>query len=643
MQHLGRKKFRLLPLLFLLLTGIPGAKAQLIVDTSMTPQQLVQNVLLGPGVQAFNITYTGYPRAIGKFTALNTGLGIDSGIVLTSGSVLANDSVFFNAGPAGPNSSGSDGVANMAPGDPDLDNISSSTTYDAAVLQFDFIAMSDSVKFRYVFGSEEYSDFVNSFNDVFAYFLNGVSVTLAPTNIALIPNTSMAVTINNVNNGNYPTGQWTAGPCTNCSYFVDNPTGLGPLNLQYDGLTTVLTAKYQVQCGETYHIKIAIADAIDHVYDSGVFLEAGSFTVGQVTVATQNTYGGTNDSTLFEGCGQSCLIFRRTGAISMADTVALTIGGSAVNGVDFYPALPNQIIFQPGQDSIVICIQANSDNAAESLENLVVTPVASGPCISTNTNTTVVYISDVSPIDVDLGNDTSLCSANPIVLNAAVSNGVQPYSYLWSTGATTSSITVQPTVTTSYLLTVSDPCGTPVGVDTVTVYLPNAAALSVNATPDLSICTGDPAILSVNVSGGSQPYSYTWQTLSGDSLPQITGNTVMFTPSGNGVYAVLVQEGCGDTRMDTIHITVQDCSVLPPNVFTPNGDGTNDALVFTGLENFPGSALIVYNRWGGKVYESSDYHNDWSDSGLSDGTYFYVLNLSDGNHLTGFVTVLKNK
>ena len=75
----------------------------------------------------------------------------------------------------------------------------------------------------------------------------------------------------------------------------------------------------------------------------------------------------------------------------------------------------------------------------------------------------------------------------------------------------------------------------------------------------------------------------------------------------------------------------------------PGGDGINDVLVFDGLEDFPGSSVYIYNRWGAKIYESADYRNDWNGSSVSDGTYYYILNISDGRSLTGFVTILNQK
>jgi gliding motility-associated-like protein len=150
--------------------------------------------------------------------------------------------------------------------------------------------------------------------------------------------------------------------------------------------------------------------------------------------------------------------------------------------------------------------------------------------------------------------------------------------------------------------------------------------------------------MSISATGGSLPYSYSWVTLAGpDQVPTPTASSNLFIPSGSGTFVVTVREGCGDTEEDTIHISVDNCDVIPPNVFTPNGDGTNDQLVFNGLLDFPGSPLTVYNRWGGKVYESSDYRNDWDGSGLSEGTYYYILNISNGETLTGFVMLLMNK
>ncbi len=603
--------------------------AQIATTTTLTPQQLVTNVLLGPGVIASNIVYTGAPDAIGFFNGGMTGitpLNIDSGVVMTTGTVLNNGN-----GPQGPNISTGAGTDNLQPGDAYLTSIAGANTFNAAILEFDFIPMADSVKFRYVFGTDEYMEYVSGgFADVFAFVLSGVSVPLAPTNIALIPSTTNPVTALTVNANNNP------------QYYVDNENPPGTC-VQYDGFTVVLTAQYPVQCGETYHIRLAIADALDGIVDAGVFLEAGSFTTGQVNLATEISYGSNNDSTLYEGCGQACIILARTGSTAQTDTISLTISGTAVNGVDYVPTLPSTVIFQPGQDSIVICISAVQDGNPEGLETLIINSSAQGPCVQSVTSLTL-YISDFLPLVAYAGPDTAMCDPNPVTLGGPATGGVEPYSYLWNTGATTSQITVQPTVTTTYYVQVSDPCGSPIGIDSVTVYLPSANALQAIVSNDLEICDGDEVLMTVSPSGGSLPYTIQWLTAVGpDSVPNPNSTLNIFTPTANGTFVIMVQEGCGDIVMDTITVIMNDCAVIPPNVFTPGSDGVNDLLVFDGLDDYPNSSLYIYNRWGNKIYEDMNYQNNWNGNQVVDGTYYYILTLNDGRSLTGFVTIINGK
>ena len=145
--------------------------------------------------------------------------------------------------------------------------ISGGTINNAAVLEFDFVTTGDSIKFRYVFGSEEYPEFVCSFNDAFGFFLSGPGIsgpyTNGAINIALLPDGITPVTINNVNNGDNNNPNDPFCPAVNPQYYVNNATGT---TVVYDGFTVVLEAKRAVQCGETYHIKLAIGDALDQAY-----------------------------------------------------------------------------------------------------------------------------------------------------------------------------------------------------------------------------------------------------------------------------------------------------------------------------------------------------------------------------------------
>ncbi len=218
------------------------------------------NKLLGSGITISNISYTGATHSAGTFSGGTGIIGFEEGIILSSGNI---------ANVVGPNMTDAITTANGLPGDTDLGTlIPGYTTYDATILEFDFIPYSDVISFQYVFTSDEYNEWVNTaYNDVFGFFLNGV-------NVALLPSTNIAVSINNVNGGN-PLGTAASNP----QYYTNNDLsdGGGSVNTEMDDLTVVFSVDAQVNQGETNHIKLAIADAGDSILDSNVFLKAESF------------------------------------------------------------------------------------------------------------------------------------------------------------------------------------------------------------------------------------------------------------------------------------------------------------------------------------------------------------------------------
>ncbi len=250
------------------------------LNTGLTPTDLVTS-LLGPGVAVSNVMFTGTNPAAGTFSGGTGIIGFANGIILSSGDI---------AFVPGPNTQDDISANNALNGDPDLDAlIPGYITYDACVLEFDFeCAGTQSIQFQYVFTSEEYNEWVNSdFNDVFAFFLNGV-------NIADIPGGGgLAVSIDNLNcNNPYnpPTGSF-------CNLHINNdcsdlPPGTFPCtgtrDTQMDGLTVVLTATGTLNPGLN-HIKLAIADAGDPVLDSNVFIASQSFVCGTPTGACCDT------------------------------------------------------------------------------------------------------------------------------------------------------------------------------------------------------------------------------------------------------------------------------------------------------------------------------------------------------------------
>lgn len=283
--------------LALCLTGAAGADPGPVVtdlDHGVTAAQLAQS-LVGPGVAISNVTYTGSNRSAGSFSGGAAGPGFDSGIVLSSGKVqTVTGDPACSRGVEGPNTCHEvpGGPAGGAPannstalgtaGDADLTTLSGFPTFDATVLQFDFTPQYPTIQFRYVFSSEEYSDYSNTqYNDVFAFFVNGV-------NCALVPGTSQPVSVNTINNGNDSSG----GDVTphNPAYFRDNVRPAPAFDTQMDGLTTVLTCNATVNPGVANHMKLAIADASDSILDSAVFIEAGSLISG--TQITTSLSGG---------------------------------------------------------------------------------------------------------------------------------------------------------------------------------------------------------------------------------------------------------------------------------------------------------------------------------------------------------------
>ncbi|HNS41796.1 MAG TPA: choice-of-anchor L domain-containing protein [Taishania sp.] len=268
-------------------------------------QQFVQNNLIGSGITISNVTFVGANRQMGSFNATNTVLGtvqnMNTGIILSTGmaetAIGPNDVPYACHAPyTAPYPSEPGGYIGNTTNDPDLSDLVGSNIKDKAILEFDFVPTGPTIEFKYIFGSEEYPEFVNDFNDAFGFFLSGPGITGPYSNnsinLAIVPGTSDPVTINTVNS------------TVNSSYYVyngDNGSGntVAPYKnqnqyIQYDGYTTTLTATANVQCGQTYHIKIAIADARDQAYDSGLFIKGGSLSSSTVTA---------NDATI--SCSQS--------------------------------------------------------------------------------------------------------------------------------------------------------------------------------------------------------------------------------------------------------------------------------------------------------------------------------------------------
>ncbi len=657
-------------------------------DVSQTPTDLVQNVLLGGGVTASNITYTCGSTQMGYFFG-SSNLGLSSGIIMSTG--FAIDIV-------GPNDNLAVSNLLLGPGDFTLDAVVAPlTTNDACVLEFDFIPLTDTVSFRYVFGSEEYAQFVGtSFNDVFGFFISGPGIPV-PTNIAIVPGTvSTPVSINNVNG------------TTNSAYYVNNGDLAGVpqgQTVQYNGFTTVLTAtSTEVTHCETYHIKLAIADVGDGAYDSGVFLEAGSFSSGTVSLSSQADYSSSlNDTALFEGCGSTKIIFERGGNTSEPLTINFNVTGTATQGVD-YTLSSTSVTIPAGFNIASIDLNTIYDNVSEPLgESVTITPVITFLCAAQTPPSITLTLADQPPLSVTTSPDfTTACPAQT-TFEAFPQGGIPGYVYEWkdSTGtvlSTQSTLTAFPLQTTHYSLTVTDTCKNQQATATASVIIPGYTPMQFELA-QASICKGDTARLVVNVTEGKAPYTYLWPStgsinnftfvapsVSGSFTVQVTdlcgivdnassrvsvvgpkaqfssnqtaerdfvftnqsvdaifyywnfddGDTAQTLDAAHsfpdsGWYNVLLtvenREGCFDTASLLIH-AFPDLNVYIPNAFTPNGDGKNDSFYADG-EGFATSDMKIYDRWGQEVYHAE--HQAWAWNGQSrsgvklEGMYCYVF------------------
>lgn len=529
---------------------------QLVTSTSQSPSQLVQNVLLGPGVNVSNISFQGASQAIGSFDGTNTTLGFNKGILITTGTVNAGPN-----GPNGPNKKGDATVNNNAAGYSRLTQLVGAQTYNASVLEFDFVPYSDTVTFRYIFGSEEYREYVNSdFNDVFAFFISGPGFS-GYQNIAKLPNNT-PVTINNINDGYINNGTYVS-QCNNCQYFTYNgdgsqsPYNSDPKYIQYDGFTKPLEAVAKVECGKKYHLIIAIADVNDALYDSGIFLEANSLKskiVANVDYAlSYDAYG--DNKTMSEGCASATFTISRPAEnATQTLVVPITVSGSATMGVD-YSNVPSSITLNPGETSKTFTIQTIADALTEGTENIILTFGIPDACGNDVDKQFELFIADIDKLTVTIDGADKNCPNQQVVLTAKPVGGAGPYHYSWSTGETTSSITVSPNATQTYTVTVKESCMNKTADTSFTVHV--APYKPMKLFPSNNIvepCRYKNNTLEVGYTDGAPAYSITWKDSEGNALG--TDSLVVVAPGKDEVYTFSVTDGCGYTYDTSITYTI---------------------------------------------------------------------------------------
>src|SRR5690554_2166031 len=347
-------------MVFSILLLISHTSSGQIVVTQEMPTQYVEKIC-GNSVQWYNPVVIGSTDALASFTGgVSGGLAptMDSGILLSTGSLASSNAM------AGP-SSIFNNTDMGTPGIPELSAMSGEDTFDGIILQFDIIPTTDQLKVNFMYGSEEYNQWVNTdYNDLMAVFLSGPGFPVEGQNISLAPN-GATISSNTINSGNScpPTGI----DATNPMFFINNCNGVH--NNAMDGFTIMLVAEAFVVPCETYTIRFMIADVIDAEHDSWLFIQENGIYSEGLHVNTQVNYP--NEGTeMVEGCLPGEIVFSINEPLPSSYTFDIEWTGTASSGVD-YLSLPTTITIPAGETSVTILVIAMTDEALEGIETII--------------------------------------------------------------------------------------------------------------------------------------------------------------------------------------------------------------------------------------------------------------------------------
>lgn len=541
------------------------ATAQVKITESDSGLHSVSNLVryfTGRGIKISNLRYTGDKRALGRFSDANSTLGLSGGIALSTGLVKAIE---------GPNDSSNTSSEFNRPGDPTLESLKPAlNNLNAAVIEFDFVPLTDTIKFSLVFGSDEYNSKIEEDStkapiaqDLFAAFLSGPGYGIN-SNIATIDGIGDRdfISVHNINNGNADFDEILDGPCVNCQYFINNP--YTDQRIAFNGYTEVIEVKAPVNQCATYSLKLAIADATTiSSHDSGVLLQKGHFGERKILSTIQPV---DDSDTLFLCKGEPLPVFSITTTSGNKFTWFVNDSLSTLSGTNIIPQTTGEykvVVTLSGgctwSDSINVKIGENFPLQLQTLPNI----------ICKNQLLTVAGIVPAT------------------VTGARVKWHTQPevamQDSLWQA--------ISITGTTSFLLKVKNEGGclrTATGVVTV-----NPVFFEINPHPkDTSICLGS----SINFIGNltknnslSDPVNFYWYSPSRQVLATTDGFS--FAPRDTAIYTFVYKSQNGCTDSAKLNVNVEKI----PLQHTPDSEiCIGSAMVLTAS----GAAGYVWKRQG---------------------------------------------
>jgi len=545
-----------------------------------TPEQLITDVLVDADcASVYNIQYEthslGDDIGFSYFTDGGSNFPFEDGIILSSGAATEASGPFSGSGP----SHSGNGLPDI-----DLENLTGVTnTHDRVYIEFDFVPLAPQISFNYLMASSEYNgSFECTFADSFAFILTNVNDPANPgpsVNLAALPsppNLDPTVAVTNIR----PEIDPNSCPAENEIFFAGYTPASG--EIAYGGRTVPLTAFSYVNVGEVYHIKLVMADQGDSAFDTAIFLEGGSFSLGTVDLGSDVFLGDPN-------------------ALCEGDTKVLDAGvlpvGTAIkwfkDGVEI-----------PGETGQTLTIDVTGDYSMS------IYFVAAPEC-SREATVHIEFYPNPSP---DLGEDVVKCANEELTLYANVTNAsnptmVQPLSYEWK-------------------------------FNDVVIPGADSDSYTINATTVIANTTGSSeSIQFVNPVDGTITVANT--TINADTdnteMVYLLGTFEVTVTDGNGVCK-------GTSTMEVDFYENANCITIPTGI-SPNGDGVNDCLVLDNLApNTEVARLQVFNRYGTRVYDKANHEREWCGTNqdgdaLVTGTYYYVLDYYGGTPLKGWVYI----
>jgi gliding motility-associated-like protein len=596
----------------------------------MTPTQYVNNVLLGEGVTATNVQFTGSNVQIGYLTG-GTGGFLESGVILST------------ADASNPATCGFDEAGGVS-GEPDLLTVANSvppligqtftvgSVNDVCILEFDFQPSGDFVSFNYIFGSDEYLAWVNStYNDVFAFFLSGPGVTgpyASPAgfpdgavNIASVPDSDpeLPITISSVND------------VTNSEYYIDNPGATEAPCI--NGFTQTFTASHPVSCGLTYHIKLAIADGSDSILESIVVLEEGSFgspipTEYEATAAPDCDPDPDDDLVVYcawEDCGLSTITISRPCLVPSVfpfDFQILEETTSEASFTDDILGLPASASIPVGEYEIALSFNVPQDFIDEGTEELKL-KIVSG----TTEGLLSIFIYDTPPLEAVTPDVVTVpCDEFEIVCVDLIQDPdleYPPVSYNWTINGVDygDEQCLDHTSLTNHLfeIYIQDGCDRTLYLQTL--FEVPYEELVVTLPPDTLLCNGASAPLVLEIEGGEEPYTVAWENFT----TQDYAYTVSPTVGTN--YEVMVIDNCNYESSQVMRVDVE--TITSTIIRYDQGDDTYEFDVITSPdEPYPGAFNYVWDFGDGSLgYEKEVTH---SYDGLDEYDAYITVTTDNG-------------